>query len=166
LRKGVASHIVFLRGLISAGTERRDPPPQPRHDDADRRRHHRRLYSLATVLGLPGNDFFRELVTPIDIMLLDHWIEIRSLMGAGAALEKLVALIPDTAHLLDNDGSTRDIAVAGLRGGGDRLQRGCYSGGGRRAHALGHRPGPRGWRGADVGEHSDLRLECPATAPD
>jgi len=166
LRKGVASHIVFLRGLISAGTERRDPPPQPRHDDADRRRHHRRLYSLATVLGLPGNDFFRELVTPIDIMLLDHWIEIRSLMGAGAALEKLVALIPDTAHLLDNDGSTRDIAVAGLRGGGDRLQHGCPSGGGRCAGALGHRPWPRGWRGADVGEHSNLPLECPANAPD
>jgi len=107
------------------------------------------------VLGLPGNDFFRELVTPIDIMLLDHWIEMRSLMEAGAALEKLVALIPDTAHLLDNDGGTRDIAVGGLRGGG-----------GRCAGAFGHRPGPRGWRGADVGEHSDLRLECPATAPD
>ena len=41
------------------------------------------------MLGLPGNDFFRELVTPIDIMLLDHWIEMRSLMEAGAALEKL-----------------------------------------------------------------------------
>jgi Cu2+-exporting ATPase len=75
------------------------------------------IYSLATVLGLPGNDFFWELVTLIDIMLLGHWIEMRSVMGAGAALEKLAALIPDTAHLLESDGSTHDIAVAALRGG-------------------------------------------------
>jgi Cu2+-exporting ATPase len=75
------------------------------------------LYSLATVLGLPGGDFFWELVTLIDIMLLGHWIEMRSVMGAGAALERLAALIPDTAHLLNSDGSTRDIAVAALKGG-------------------------------------------------
>jgi Cu2+-exporting ATPase len=75
------------------------------------------IYSLATVLGLPGSDFFWELVTLIDIMLLGHWIEMRSVMGAGAALEKLAALIPDTAHLLNSDGSTRDIAVAALKGG-------------------------------------------------
>ena len=162
MRKGVASHIVFLPGLKDE-IRRRNPGMMTLIGAAITAA---RIYSLATVLGLPGNDFFRELVTPIDIMLLDHWIEMRSLMEAGAALEKLVALIPDTAHLLDNDGSTRDIAVAGLRGGGDRLQRGCHSGGGRRAGALGHRPGPRGWRGADVGEHSNLPLECPANAPD
>jgi Cu2+-exporting ATPase len=75
------------------------------------------IYSLATVLGLPGSDFFWELVTLIDIMLLGHWIEMRSVMGAGAALEKLAALIPDTAHLLNSDGSTCDIAVAALNGG-------------------------------------------------
>src|SRR5262252_723637 len=75
------------------------------------------LYSLATVLGLPGDDFFWELVTLIDIMLLGHWIEMRSVMGAGAALEKLAALIPDTAHLLNRDGSTSDVAVAALKGG-------------------------------------------------
>jgi Cu2+-exporting ATPase len=75
------------------------------------------IYSLATVLGLAGNDFFWELVTLIDIMLLGHWIEMRSVMGAGAALEKLAALIPDTAHLLATDGTTRDIAVAALKGG-------------------------------------------------
>jgi len=75
------------------------------------------IYSLATLLGLPGDDFFWELVTLIDIMLLGHWIEMKSVMGAGAALEKLAALIPDTAHLLNSDGSTRDIAVAALKGG-------------------------------------------------
>ena len=75
------------------------------------------VYSLATVLGLSGNDFFWELVTLIDVMLLGHWIEMRSVMGAGAALEKLAALIPDMAHLLNSDGSTRDMAVTELKGG-------------------------------------------------
>jgi P-type Cu2+ transporter len=75
------------------------------------------LYSLATVLGLPGNDFFWELVTLIDIMLLGHWIEMKSVIGAGAALEKLAALIPDSTHLLNSDGSTRDIPVSALRVG-------------------------------------------------
>jgi Cu2+-exporting ATPase len=75
------------------------------------------VYSLATVTGLAGDDFFWELVTLIDIMLFGHWIEMKSVMGAGAALEKLAALIPDTAHLLKSDGSTQDIAVATLKGG-------------------------------------------------
>jgi Cu2+-exporting ATPase len=75
------------------------------------------LYSLATVLGLPGNDFFWELATLIDIMLLGHWIEMRSVMGAGRALELLAALIPDTAHLLRADGSVLDVAVGSLKGG-------------------------------------------------
>ena len=74
-------------------------------------------YSLATVLGLSGSDFFWELVTLIDIMLLGHWIEMRSVMGAGAALEKLAALIPDVAHLWNGDGSTSDIRVSALKGG-------------------------------------------------
>jgi Cu2+-exporting ATPase len=75
------------------------------------------LYSIATALGLAGNDFFWELVTLIDIMLLGHWIEMKSVIGAGAALEKLAALLPDTAHLLGSDGSTRDVALATLKGG-------------------------------------------------
>lgn len=79
------------------------------------------IYSLATVLGLPGNDFFWELVTLIDIMLLGHWIEMKSVIGAGAALEQLAALIPDAAHLLNTDGSTHDIPVPGLRVGDQLL---------------------------------------------
>jgi Cu2+-exporting ATPase len=74
-------------------------------------------YSLATVVGLAGNDFFWELVTLIDIMLLGHWIEMKSVMGAGAALEKLAALIPETAHLQESDGTTRDVPVDTLKGG-------------------------------------------------
>jgi Cu2+-exporting ATPase len=75
------------------------------------------IYSVATLIGLAGNDFFWELVTLIDIMLLGHWIEMKSVMGAGKALEKLAALIPDTAHLLNSDGSTQEIAVSTLKGG-------------------------------------------------
>jgi P-type Cu2+ transporter len=75
------------------------------------------IYSVATVVGLAGDDFFWELVTLIDIMLLGHWIEMKSVIGAGAALEKLVALMPDTAHLLSTDGSTQEVAVSTLKGG-------------------------------------------------
>src|SRR5262249_48376558 len=75
------------------------------------------IYSVATVAGLAGDDFFWELVTLIDIMLLGHWIEMKSVIGAGTALEKLAALMPDTAHLLNNDGSTQEVTVSTLKGG-------------------------------------------------
>ena len=58
------------------------------------------FYSSAVVFGLRGEIFFWELATLIDIMLLGHWIEMKSVMGASKALEKLSALIPDNAHLL------------------------------------------------------------------
>lgn len=60
------------------------------------------FYSSAVVFGLVGEIFFWELATLIDIMLLGHWIEMKSVMGASMALEKLSALIPDNAHLLKN----------------------------------------------------------------
>lgn len=78
------------------------------------------LYSISTVLGLQGMDFFWELVTLIDIMLFGHWIEMKSVMGAGKALERLAALMPDTAHRLKDDGSVEDIAVSALNNG-DKL---------------------------------------------
>lgn len=77
-------------------------------------------YSAAVVLGLTGKVFFWELATLIDIMLLGHWIEMRSVMGASAALEKLVRLMPSEAHRLREDGSTEDVPVAELRHG-DRV---------------------------------------------
>jgi Cu2+-exporting ATPase len=61
------------------------------------------FYSSAVVFGLEGKVFFWELVTLIDIMLLGHWIEMKSVMGASMALEKLSALIPDKAHLKKKD---------------------------------------------------------------
>ncbi len=47
------------------------------------------LYSSAVVFGLTGKMFFWELATLVDIMLLGHWIEMRSVMGASNALEAL-----------------------------------------------------------------------------
>ena len=58
------------------------------------------VYSSAVVFGVPGEDFFWELATLIDIMLLGHWIEMRSVLGASAALESLVRLMPAEAHLI------------------------------------------------------------------
>jgi Cu2+-exporting ATPase len=61
------------------------------------------VYSSAVVFGFPGKMFFWELATLIIIMLLGHWIEMKSVMGASMALEKLSALIPDNANLLKGD---------------------------------------------------------------
>ena len=57
-------------------------------------------YSSLVVFGLRGQVFFWELATLIDIMLLGHWIEMRSVMGASRALEELVKLMPSEAHRL------------------------------------------------------------------
>ncbi|MGB4775382.1 MAG: heavy metal translocating P-type ATPase, partial [Daejeonella sp.] len=61
------------------------------------------IYSVATVLGLNGMDFFWELATLILIMLLGHWIEMKSVAGASRELELLVQLMPDDAHLVNGD---------------------------------------------------------------
>ena len=63
------------------------------------------LYSSAVVFGLCGGVLFWELATLIDIMLLGHWIEMRSIMGASRALEDLARLMPSDAHKLMPDGS-------------------------------------------------------------
>jgi len=57
-------------------------------------------YSVATVIGLAGMDFFWELATLILIMLLGHWIEMKTVAGASRELELLVQLMPDDAHLV------------------------------------------------------------------
>lgn len=72
-------------------------------------------YSSVTVFGLPGEPFFWELVTLVDIMLLGHWIEMRATMGASRALEALAKLIPAEAHKLNADGSVTDIKTAELK---------------------------------------------------
>ncbi|UCC75152.1 MAG: copper-translocating P-type ATPase [Gemmatimonadota bacterium] len=77
-------------------------------------------YSSAVVFGLPGDVFFWELATLIDIMLLGHWVEMRSVMGASRALQKLVELLPAEAHRLKYDGSAEDVPVTEIQPG-DRV---------------------------------------------
>lgn len=72
------------------------------------------LYSSAVVFGLEGMDFFWELATLIDIMLLGHWLEMRSEMAASRALETLVALLPSKVHV-EKNGSITDIDLKELR---------------------------------------------------
>ncbi|MBD3349075.1 MAG: copper-translocating P-type ATPase [Candidatus Eisenbacteria bacterium] len=74
------------------------------------------VYSSAVALGLAGKAFFWELATLIDVMLVGHWIEMKSVMSAGSALEKLVKLLPDTAHRV-TDGGTEDVPVSELSKG-------------------------------------------------
>ncbi len=79
------------------------------------------VYSTAVVFGLPGKVFFWELASLIVVMLLGHWIEMRSVLGASRALEELVKLLPAEAHLVLPDGSERDVPVAELKPG-DRVR--------------------------------------------
>jgi Cu2+-exporting ATPase len=61
------------------------------------------FYSTAVVFGLEGKMFFWELATLIVIMLLGHWIEMKSILGASKALELLVSMMPSEAHkIIDN----------------------------------------------------------------
>jgi Cu2+-exporting ATPase len=75
------------------------------------------LYSSAVVFGLSGKPFFWELTTLIDIMLLGHWIEMKSVMGASKALEELVRLMPSDAHKVLADGNVKDVPLAELNSG-------------------------------------------------
>ncbi|MBM3468989.1 MAG: copper-translocating P-type ATPase [Alphaproteobacteria bacterium] len=75
------------------------------------------IYSSSVVFGIQGNVFFWELATLIDIMLFGHWMEMKSLMGAGKALEELARLIPEVTHILDDDGTIRDIPTTMLSKG-------------------------------------------------
>ena len=73
------------------------------------------FYSGAVVFGVKGEVFFWELATLIDIMLLGHWIEMKSVMGASKALEELAKLMPDEAHKIDDDGNVTDVPVSELK---------------------------------------------------
>ena len=74
------------------------------------------LYSSAVVFGLEGKTFFWELATLIDVMLLGHWLEMRSVLGASKALEALAALMPDEATLVHGD-HTMKVQVSELKAG-------------------------------------------------
>lgn len=78
------------------------------------------VYSSLTVFFIEGSDFFFELATLIAIMLLGHWIEMRSIMGASKALEELIKLMPKEAHKIDDSGNIVEVSVEELVPG-DRI---------------------------------------------
>lgn len=74
------------------------------------------VYSVAAQLFNIGEVFFWELVTLIDIMLLGHWLEMRSIRQASGALSELAKLMPDTAELvIDENGNTQILPVDALK---------------------------------------------------
>lgn len=81
------------------------------------------VYSTLVVFGVPGQMFYWELATLIVIMLLGHWIEMRSVMGASRALEDLARLLPSEAHLVRDDGSVVDVRLDELHAGQRALVR-------------------------------------------
>jgi Cu2+-exporting ATPase len=73
------------------------------------------VYSLASYFFSLGPTFFWELVTLIDIMLLGHWLEMRSVRQASGALNELAKLMPDTAELIHPDGNIEEVSVKDLQ---------------------------------------------------
>lgn len=73
------------------------------------------VYSLSSVIFPGQTPFFWELVTLIDIMLLGHWIEMRSVRRASSALDELAKLLPDTAERITETGDIEEIPVNDLQ---------------------------------------------------
>ena len=69
------------------------------------------VYSSAVVFGLSGSVFFWELATLIDVMLLGHWLEMRSIASASSALEELARLMPSEAHKVMPGGRVQDVPL-------------------------------------------------------
>lgn len=72
------------------------------------------FYSAATVFVLQGVDFFWELATLIVIMLLGHWLEMKSVLGASKALQLLVSMMPAEAHRVKVNGQVEDVKLEEL----------------------------------------------------
>lgn len=75
------------------------------------------LYSTASTIFTLESTFYWELVTLIDVMLLGHWIEMRSIRQASGALQELSKLLPDSANLVTNDGEIEQVKVSELEEG-------------------------------------------------
>src|SRR5699024_1614918 len=75
------------------------------------------VYSTLTAFFIEGSDFYFEVATLIVIMLLGHWVEMRSIMGASKALEELIKLMPKEAHKLDASGNIVEVSVEELQPG-------------------------------------------------
>lgn len=79
------------------------------------------IYSTLTAFFITGSDFYFEVATLIVIMLLGHWIEMRSIMGASKALEELVKLMPKEAHKIDASGNVVEVSIEELHPGDEIL---------------------------------------------
>jgi Cu2+-exporting ATPase len=75
------------------------------------------VYSTLVVFAVDGQIFFWELATLVDIMLIGHYIEMKSVMSASKALEELAKLMPSEAHVVQEDGSTKDVPLEELQKG-------------------------------------------------
>jgi Cu2+-exporting ATPase len=75
------------------------------------------VYSVFAVFVSPGSGFFWEMATLIVVMLLGHWLEMRSVRQASGALNELAKLMPDTAERILPDGETEEVAVSALQSG-------------------------------------------------
>ncbi len=73
-------------------------------------------YSSATTFGLKGDSFYWELVTLIDIMLLGHWIEMKSVLKASGSLQKLIEMMPSSAHVV-RDGDVVEVGIDEIQEG-------------------------------------------------
>ena len=74
------------------------------------------VFSAAVSLGYPGMPLWEELATLVTIMLLGHWIEMRSISQAQGALRELAKLLPSTAVRV-KDGEVEEVPVSALRAG-------------------------------------------------
>ena len=74
------------------------------------------VFSMAVTLGFPGMDLWWELATLVTIMVLGHWLEMRSISQAQGALKELAKLLPDTATRLVGE-QTEQVPASALRGG-------------------------------------------------
>lgn len=80
-------------------------------------------YSMASLVIPGSSSFFWELVTLIDIMLLGHWIEMRSVRQASSALDELKDLVPNTAEKIVGEDETEEVEVSELEEGDKVLVR-------------------------------------------
>ena len=80
-------------------------------------------YSVAVSVGVEGDDFYWELATLLDVMLLGHWMEMRSVQSASRALEHLADMVPAVAHRVSADGSVEDVPVTSVNDGDSILIR-------------------------------------------
>ena len=74
------------------------------------------FFSLAVALGYPGESLWWELATLVTIMLLGHWIEMRSIFQASGALKELARLLPSTAHRIVGE-RIEEVSISDLREG-------------------------------------------------